>query len=1141
MKKIFLTAVVILISLNVFSQSIGDTLVVPTFNYSMTYQSGNRDTMAYFPTDTSLTFEKILMMYNMRCKDGVVNTSGSVNNIGCGAWDYTCNTHVYDSTRVDSMMQFTNSHSISNFSGTTFSYSANPAYNYYQKIQHNVTIDSILSEVQTIVGAGNLVLDHTLPTDILNAKSQYLFTQAELAAAGVVTGDIDGIMLNVLNAGNDANFLRLRIKHTSKTELDNASPDLSGFTEVYFANAVFVNGDNRLQFYTPFAWDGTSNIIIEFSYHNNTTVTAIDIEGENTGSNYGIYTSGDKHFVFNGVNYLEANSYKGISASNDRTVEAWINSTVPNKEIVSWGLNASQQKWVFRINDNGTVRVEVNGGNVYGTNRVDDGEWHHVACVFSGTDVVHTLLYVDGVLEPVGGSATEPVNTNTTTGINLRVSRGTNNRYFIGAIDEVRVWSTALSVTKLQDWMYRSVDASHPDYAMLETYYPLNEGAGTAIFDATSYNRDASVVDGDLWQSIHGVDLFKEFRVTTERPNTTFLQGTYNLTISNDTVLDSLLVEPNIVIEYEIIKNYGSFNDDIVSALSTNYYWEALFTYIFNQNGIKIDSIPITPTGTISVTELNYYTRFPSKYQIMSFVTPYGAYLDMGMDGKTWIFDVTDFAPILKGNKRITVSGGGQWQEDMDIKFLFIVGTPPRDVLNIQQLWPDNGTSYTNIMNNRRFEPKDILMNPDAFKYKIRTAITGHGQEGEFIPRSHFIDIDGGADDFIWTVWKECAENPVYPQGGTWIYDRAGWCPGMATDVREWDLTPLVTPGQYSIIDYGLYVASGSSSYIVSNQLVSYGDVNFTNDAAVVEVLAPSKRIEYFRTNPMCSSPKVVIQNNGRFMLTNLTIEYWVNDAITHESYTWTGVLANAQKVTVDLPLTSTLWSPVSAGSNNQFHVLVKDPNSGVDEYSYNDTYTSDFTIPDVIPSNFIMLFKTNNAAHENTWSLRDDVGNILFARTNMTNSTLYLDTFNLSLGCYSIVITDTDDDGIDFWNNNDGTGLARIMEVGGGIVTPFEGDFGGSFIYNFTIDIPLTYEELNNNWDINVYPNPAVDEFFVEGKRVQDATVKIMNSMGQVVNIPSTIATDRIQFNTSEVPKGVYFVNIELDEKTETKAVLVE
>jgi len=702
------------------------------------------------------------------------------------------------------------------------------------------------------------------------------------------------------------------------------------------------------------------------------------------------------------------------------------------------------------------------------------------------------------------------------------------------------VWSAALSVAELQNWMRRSVDATHPNYASLETYYPLNEGSGTSIFDNTTYNRDATVVNGELWDKIHGIDLYKEFHLTTERPNTTFLQGTYNLSITGDTILDSLLAQPNVVIEYEIIHKYGTMLNDDIAVVSTNYYWEALFNYVFDENGNKIDSMPITPTGTINIVELEYYSRGPAKYQIMSFVTPYGAYLDMGMDGKTWIFDVTDYTPVLKGNKRITVSGGGQWQEDMDIKFLFIVGTPPRDVLDNQQLWPDNSTSYTNIMNNRRFEPKDVLMNPDGYKFKIRSAITGHGQEGEFIPRSHFIDIDGGADDFIWTVWKECAENPVYPQGGTWIYDRAGWCPGMATDTREWDLTPLVTPGQYHTIDYGLYTASGTSNYIVSNQLVSYGDVNFNTDAAVVEVLEPSKRIEYFRTNPMCSSPKVVIQNNGRFMLTNLTIEYWVNNATTHETYNWTGILANMQKETVELPLTSTLWSPVS-GSNDKFHVLIKDPNSGVDEYSFNNTYTSDFTIPDVVPSNFIFLFKTNNAAHENKLYLFDDIGNQLFIRQGMSNSTIYRDTFNLSQGCYSIVITDSDDDGIDFWANNDGTGLARITEVSGSIITAFEGDFGGSYIYNFTIDIPLSYEELHNNPDINIYPNPANDQFFVEAKNIKDATVNILNSMGQTITIPSSITSDRIIFNTSELPKGIYFVNIRHEERSESRTIVVE
>ena len=38
--------------------------------------------------------------------------------------------------------------------------------------------------------------------------------------------------------------------------------------------------------------------------------------------------------------------------------------------------------------------------------------------------------------------------------------------------------------------------------------------------------------------------------------------------------------------------------------------------------------------------------------------------VNFGEEGKDWYFDVTDYAPVLKGQKQMTVSGGGQWQED---------------------------------------------------------------------------------------------------------------------------------------------------------------------------------------------------------------------------------------------------------------------------------------------------------------------------------------------------------------------------------------------------------------------------------------------------------------------------------------------
>ena len=104
-----------------------------------------------------------------------------------------------------------------------------------------------------------------------------------------------------------------------------------------------------------------------------------------------------------------------------RTMETWINSTVANKEMISWGVSTTGEKWSFRINANGTIRAEVSGGFIYGTTNVANGQWHHVACVLSGTDIATAQLYVDGVLETVGANQSQTVNTNTTTNLTRQV------------------------------------------------------------------------------------------------------------------------------------------------------------------------------------------------------------------------------------------------------------------------------------------------------------------------------------------------------------------------------------------------------------------------------------------------------------------------------------------------------------------------------------------------------------------------------------------------------------------------------------------------------------------------------------------------------------------------------------------------
>ena len=62
-------------------------------------------------------------------------------------------------------------------------------------------------------------------------------------------------------------------------------------------------------------------------------------------------------------------------------------------------------------------------------------------------------------------------------------------------------------------------------------------------------------------------------------------------------------------------------------------------------------------------------------------------------------------------------------------------------------------------------------------------------------------------------------------------------------------------------IDYGITTATGASNYIVNNQLVTYGKINFKNDASLIDVMTPSRKVEYARINSICDNPKIRFKN----------------------------------------------------------------------------------------------------------------------------------------------------------------------------------------------------------------------------------------------------------------------------------------
>lgn len=1115
------------------SQNPGDTIVVQTLDYNAT----TRDTMVTFPDLEGVTYSKVLMQYNMRCHGANINTTGG-NGIACGEWDYSCNTYLQDPSRIDSIDATTPSHLISGFTGSSFDYTSTPTYTIHQTNQETAIVNNVISETEATVQGNSFSAPDAFPTDKNNAKSQFVYAASELTGSGAVAGNMDALAIYVSEGSTSTDFLRVRLKSIDSF-IDIANPELTGWTEVYFSNTNLISGRNVFQFTTPFDWDGISNIAVELSYSNPATEASIALEAGIAGNDMSFGSSDDSHLIFNQNNYIEANYYKGIGGSQNRTIEAWIKTETPDKEIVSWGKDNTGEKWVFRLNGNGALRVEINGAGVDATTVLTDGEWHHVACVLDGSTLASLHFYVDGNLETNSSASSAVVNTNTTDGINLRVSRGVNDRYFIGEMDDVRIWDTALSGNDIANGRYlKSNELQNSGSLVVD--YAMNEGSGISIHNG--FNLHATVKGGAIWKDKKGIDLFKDFEKLLMRPRMGFIQGEYDLTITDNTVNDTIFNLPNPVIGYAISHNYNTIlSDDIVGA-SYNTYWQATENVILNPEGEEIENTPVEPEGTITITHLPYEIRSASKIELMSFVTPYGIQLDLGPNGKTYTFDMTDYLPILNGTKRMTMERGGQWQEEFDIKFLFIVGTPPRDVLDMRQIWRVDQRNYSEISNNTYYEPRDVPTLATGQKFMIRSAITGHGQEGEFVPRQHYIDIDGGTNEFQWQVWKPCGSNPIFPQGGTWIFDRAGWCPGAATEMKEWDITQYVTPGETVNIDYGIITASGDSRYIVSHQLVTYGAPNFSTDASILEVERPSNRVEFSRQGPICNDPTVVIQNLGSADLTSAKIEYWVNDNPAPLTFNWTGNLAMLETEQVVLPANDELWSTVTA-EGNHFFAHITSPNGQEDENTPNDLYKSSFNIPPVLPADFIIMFKTNLHANENHFEVLDENDNVVFSRANMTNSTLYFDTLHLAPGCYTYKVYDSDGDGLNFFANNDGAGFTRIKQVGGSTLYYLEADFGDDLQFPFTVEYPLSFEELNPKTVFDVFPSPTRDKIHVNLSGF-DAEVDLMiyNSLGQRVYSQRLRTSDskyRGDIDLSGFESGVYIVRINDGTRTGVQKVV--
>ncbi len=1127
MLKSCIFLLVVLMSFECISQG---NIDVQAFNYT----SHTRDSMISFPDVDHNDYERILMYYSMRCKDGLVSTTNDRNR-GCGEWDYSCNTSIIDTTRVDSLKATHPTHIISGFSEDVFAYSENPLYTYYLRDIEQTQINSISNETSTSIGSGDAI-DGKLFSKSTVSKSYMLIDKSEIAGVNSV-----GALSLALEAPlEEITYLRIRLAQTEFSDLEEVSVDQLDFETVYNNHASIADLESKLFFQDDYSIDNDENVIIEFSYTHNGKSLDISSTATLTQTSSYAYNNNDGYIDFNN-SQIEASANHLDDISNEITIAFWSKNVVHENPTNTTIVNADD------LNNNRQLNIHLpwNNSEVYwdcgndgsGFDRINksiDLEllneiWNHWA--FTKNSATGDMsIFLNGELWHSGTGLTRAIDVKE---LFIGASKNLGTAYY-GGIDDFMLFDKALSsaeILKVMNVRPSPVDAY---FLNLKLLYDFNGTENNLVFDQ-SLNNAHGVVNATITRRQHrGQDIFKDFIFSNTRPDVTLYSGNFNRTNTTVTTTDSLVNPPTLIMEYAVV---GS---DLIK-VDEYYYWGGYQVFVYDQDGVLFDIYDVEPDGYIEIEDLTYYQKFPAKFELLSFVTPYGIGIDFGLGGKTWIFDVTDFGPILKGDKRLVMDKGGQWQEDIDIRFEFVEGTPTRNVLDIQQVWPVRTNNYNQIASDLRLEPRTVNVESDVDEMKVRIATTGHGQEGEFIPRIHSVNIDGGAREVEWQVVTECAFNSISPQGGTWVYDRAGWCPGAPTDLREHEIQSYVGDNSEFTIDYGVNFATGDSRYIVNVQLAKYGEANFSSDGGIKQIVSPSDYVEYGRLNPICAEPKIIVENNGKEPITSMKIKYGV-EGNNEEMYEWSGTIEYLEEMEIELPHIE----PGVFSQGSSFFAEIIEVNGSSDEYGNNNKKVSNYEVVPHFNGDIIINMRTNLASGETKWYLKDENGTTLKSRSfGLSANTNYLDTISGLNGCYYLEVIDSGQDGISWWANNDGNGFIRMRGDGAGWKT-LEPDFGGGFIYGFTSgDIVDVKELYPAEMDVTVYPNPSSGIFNLELQGLKFAQIDVFDQMGR--NVMSQLNEnlhqnyDEVQLNMSDYTSGIYMVIINSNEGRSVQKIILE
>ncbi len=531
-------------------------------------------------------------------------------------------------------------------------------------------------------------------------------------------------------------------------------------------------------------------------------------------------------------------------------------------------------------------------------------------------------------------------------------------------------------------------------------------------------------------------------------------------------------------------------------------------------------------------------------YEIGRMLTPYG-----GAFGKNWNFewatDLTDFSLLLRDSVEVEYRHAGYepnndrgWK--ITVQFEIYPGPPALPPVAIHRIY-DGHYAYGDSSKPIEAALKAVSFTSNAKTRNARLLVyqTGHGMDpagcGEFCSRYREIFFNGQSIDKR-DIWQKCGDNPLYPQAGTWVIDRAYWCPGELKHADRYELT--IQPNRKNEVDINMepYLSPKPSAMeVISAYVVEYGAYRSRQDVAMEDILVPSDKDIHSRINPAGVNPVISFRNLGGDILRTLQISYGTKGSAS-QLFQWKGELKPGETAIVKLPGTISSTTGV-----NEFQAVLSRPNGKQDGYQQDNTMSSRFTAIPKHGTSLVFQFKTNRQPQHNAYTLISSNNKIIQERTTgeLKADSLYQENWKLNPGIYTLLVKDTAGDGLEFWfNRRGGRGYARLLDEQRRMLKPFESDFGTSQFYAFEVVEDSTLHQAPVELPaVGLYPTmsggPTTLDYF--SNSAEKVTVRFISDPGnQLVeeHVYENLKEGVFQYDMSYLPAQRYYVQVWVKEK---------